>query len=65
MRKDLLFLLTILSLAPNLSGCFYYDRAGWDGRGYRYDRENRNDRGYDGPRGGSRDNEDRRQDPIR
>jgi hypothetical protein len=53
MKKLFLFVLTLLSLAPMLSGCFYYPynyRDDWDGRGYRDDRGYHGERGYDGRR---------------
>jgi len=56
MRKTLLFIVTILFLAPLLSGCFcpyWYDGGG---RGYYgHDRGySGHDRGYGGQRNGSR-----------
>jgi hypothetical protein len=58
MRKIFLLFLTLLSLAPMLSGCFYYPyhyRDDWDGRGYRHDRGHHGERGYDDRRDGHRD----------
>lgn len=61
MRKTLLIFLTILSLTPLLSGCFYYPyRDDWNGRGYRHDRGYYEDRDYDRQRDGDRDYRDRR-----
>lgn len=60
MRKTLLVFLTILFVAPMLSGCFYPYRDDWYDRGYRHDGGYRGDRGYDGHRDGSRDYRDRR-----
>ena len=67
MKKTLLFILTVLVMAPMLSGCFYYPyRDGWYGRDYRDGRGYRDDRGYydrrgnDDSRGGYRDYDDRR-----
>ena len=58
MRKTLLVFLTLLSLAPMLSGCFYYPYPYRDdgyGRGYRYDRGYRGSGDYDDRRDGNRD----------
>ncbi len=61
MRKTMLVLLTILFIAPMLSGCFCpYYMDDWHGRGDRYDRGHYDNRDYDGQRGGSRDSRDRR-----
>ena len=58
MRKPLLVFLTILFMAPILSGCLYYPyRGDWNGRDYGHDRGYYQDRGYDGQRGGSRDSD--------
>ena len=52
MKKSILFILTMLFLAPMLSGCFYYVDD-WDGRGHGRDRGHYDGgRGYDGHRGG-------------
>ncbi|MFA6148404.1 MAG: hypothetical protein WC899_09360 [bacterium] len=61
MRKYLLIILTVLSLAPMLAGCFYYP-YGYDpyDRGYRYDRGYHGDRDHDGRRDGSGDRWERR-----
>ena len=60
MRKTLLVFLTILFVAPLLSGCFYYPyRDGWDDGGYRHGRGYYGDRGYEGRRDGSRDYDSR------
>ena len=58
MRKLLLAFLTVISLAPILSGCYYYPYHydGYD-RGYRYDRRYYEDRRYDGPRDRDRDDD--------
>ena len=59
MKKFFLLFLTLLSLAPILSGCFYYPyhyRYDPYGRDYRYDRGYHGERGYDyDRRGGHRD----------
>jgi hypothetical protein len=64
MRKIFFLFLTLLSLAPILSGCFYYpyhyypNHYRYDpyGRDYRYDRGYHGERGYDyDRRGGHRD----------
>jgi len=55
MRKSLLVFLTILFVAPLLSGCFYPYGYDWYDRGYRHDGGYRGDRGYDGHRDGYRD----------
>jgi hypothetical protein len=60
MRKTLLVFLTILSVAPMLSGCFYPYRDDWYGRGYQHDRGYHEDRGYDGQRDGYRDTREHR-----
>ncbi|MDA8179990.1 MAG: hypothetical protein ACYDAX_02825 [Desulfobacteria bacterium] len=61
MRKTLLVFLTFLSLAPILSGCFYYPyRYDWDDRGYRRDRGYHGERDYDDRRDGYRDYRERR-----
>jgi hypothetical protein len=61
MRKTLLIFLTVLFMAPMLSGCFYYPyRDDWDGRGYGHGRGYYDDRGYDSHRDGSRDYRERR-----
>ena len=61
MRKTLLLFLTVLFMAPILSGCFYpYYRDDWNGRGYRYERGHRDYRDYDGHRDGNRDYRDYR-----
>jgi len=61
MRKILLVFVTILFVAPLLSGCFYPYRDDWHGRDYYgHDRGYRGDRGYDGNRDGYRDYRDRR-----
>jgi len=60
MRKTLLVFLTILFVAPMLSGCFYPYWDDWGGRGYGHDRGYRDDRGYDGRRDGHRDYRERR-----
>ena len=58
MRKILLVFLTILFMAPMLSGCLYYPyRGDWNGRGYGHDRGYYEDRRYDGPRDGYRDSD--------
>jgi hypothetical protein len=55
MMKSLLVFLTILFVAPILSGCLYYPyRDDWGGRGHGYDR------GYDGHHDGYRDYRERR-----
>jgi len=60
MRKTLLAFLTILFIAPMLSGCFYpYYIDDWHGRGHRHDRGHHEDWGYDDQRGGHRDYRDR------
>ena len=53
MRKTLLVFLTILFLAPMLSGCFYYPYHYGHGRGYYDDRDY--DRHRDRDRDGYRD----------
>jgi hypothetical protein len=53
MMKSLLVFLTILFVAPLLSGCCPYWND-WGGRGYGYDR------GYNGHRDGYRDYRERR-----
>ena len=59
MRKILLALLAMLSLASVLSGCFYhpypYYYRDYDSRGYRYDRGHHGDRDYDYRYDGRRD----------
>ena len=61
MRKTLLILLTVLFMAPMLSGCFYYPyRDDWGGRGYEHGRGYYDDRGYDSQRNGYRDYRERR-----
>jgi hypothetical protein len=60
MRKTLLVFLTILFVAPLLSGCFYHYHDDLDDRGYRRDRGYYDDRGYDGRRDGYRDYRERR-----
>jgi hypothetical protein len=61
MRKTLLVFLTILFVAPMLSGCLYYPyRDDWGGRGYGHGRGYYEDRGYDTPRDGNREYRDRR-----
>jgi hypothetical protein len=60
MRKTMLVFLTILSMAPMLSGCFFPYRDDWNDRGYRHDRGYRDDRGYDDQRDGYRDYRERR-----
>jgi len=60
MRKTLLVFLTILFVAPLLSGCFYPYWDDWHDRGYRHGGGYRGDRGYDGHRDGYRDYRDRR-----
>lgn len=62
MRKTLLVFLTILFVAPMLSGCFYPYGDDWNGRGYRHDGGYgyHEDRGYDGQRDGYRDYRERR-----
>ena len=58
MRKTLLVFLTVLFIAPMLSGCFCpYYMDDWHGRGYRNDRGYYQDRGYDGQRDGYRDSD--------
>lgn len=48
MRNTLLIFLTVLFLAPMLSGCFYYPyRDDWGGRGYEHGRGYYYDRDYD------------------
>ena len=55
MRKTLLLFLALLSLAPTLSGCFYYPyHDDWYGRGYYRDRGYHGDRDYDDRRDGGR-----------
>ncbi len=61
MRKTFLIFLTVLFMAPMLSGCFYYPYYDdWDGRGYRHGRGYYDDRGYDRSREGYRDYRERR-----
>jgi hypothetical protein len=58
MRKALFILLTLLSLAPMLTGCYYHPYPYRDdgyGRGGRHDRYDHRDRDYDDRRDGSRD----------
>ncbi|MGE5790501.1 MAG: hypothetical protein ACM33C_06505 [Syntrophaceae bacterium] len=56
MRRILLVLLTILFVAPLLSGCFYYPyRDDWYGSGYRHHGGYHDDRDYDRQRDGQRD----------
>ena len=62
MKKIILLFLTLLSLAPVLSGCFYYPypyhyryRDDYNDRGYRYDRGYHGDRGFDDRNDGHRD----------
>jgi hypothetical protein len=55
MRKTLLVFLTILFVAPMLSGCFYPYRDDWYDRGYGHGDRYRGDRDYDGHRDGYRD----------
>jgi hypothetical protein len=60
MRKTMLVLLTVLSLAPTLSGCFFYGRDDWDGGGYRHDHGDREHGRYEGRDDRYRDNGERR-----
>lgn len=63
MRKTLLIFLSVLFMAPMLSGCFYYPysyRDDWGGRGYGNGRGYYDDRGYDSHRDGYRDYRERR-----
>jgi len=60
MKKIFLLFLTLLSLAPVLSGCYYHPypyryRDDYYDRDYRYDRGHRGERGYDDRRDGYRD----------
>ena len=50
MKKFFLLFLTLLSLAPVLSGCYYHPYP-YNYRYDRYDRDDRYDRGYHGERG--------------
>lgn len=60
MRKTLLVFLTVLLMAPMLSGCFYYPyHDDWYDRGYR-SRGSYDGRYYDRDRDGYRDYRERR-----
>jgi hypothetical protein len=59
MKKFFLLFLTLLSLAPILSGCYYYP---YHYRDDYYDRDYRYDRGYHGERGYYYDRRDGRRD---
>ena len=61
MRKTLLVFLTVLLMAPMLSGCFYYPyHDDWNERGYRNGRGSYDGRYYDRDRDGYRDYRERR-----
>ena len=60
MRKTLLIFLTVVFMAPMLSGCFYYPYPYHYRDGYGHDRRYYEDRGYDSPRDGYRDYRERR-----
>jgi len=57
MRKTVLILLSLLSLASMLSGCFYYPypyRNDYYDRGYQHDRGDHGERDYNDRRDGGR-----------
>ena len=61
MRKTLLTIMTLLSMASMLSGCLYYPyRDDWYERGEGHHRGYYEDRGYHGSHEGYRDDRDRR-----